>query len=86
MVRSMLTAAVLVLLGTQAMRAQTGGEEEGGVGDTRAFEVNDIQVILSPADNEIVSIIVGFDGGYVGGLTTNPILPEITASVIAGGG
>jgi len=87
MVRRILTVVAILALAPLGLAAQTGGEgDPRGVGETRLIEVNDIRVILSPADNDIVSIIVGLDGGYVDGLTQNPILPEVTAGVIASGG
>lgn len=78
-----LAALALALLGPR-LGAQTGSGE--GTGGVRAFEVNEIDVILAPADNDLVSVIVGFDGGYVDGLTDNPALAGVTASVVASSG
>lgn len=64
--------------------AQKGSE--GGTPEQESFDVDGIKVILSPADNEIVSIIVGLEGGFADGMTNNPALAEFTAGLIASSG
>ncbi len=53
---------------------------------TMAFEVEGIQVIMTPADNELVSVVVGLDGGVADGMISNPALADITADLVASSG
>jgi|GEM_PF-1028703 len=57
-----------------------------GAAAVQTFLADGIHVILSPADNEIVSVIVGLEGGFASNETPNPALTEFTADVIAASG
>lgn len=52
----------------------------------QSFTENGIRVILSPADNQLVSVIVGLEGGVASGETTNPVLGEFTSDLITSSG
>lgn len=60
--------------------------QKGGKLPAEGFTAGGIPVILSPADNEIVSVIVGVEGGLAGGETNNPVLAEFTSDVITSSG
>src|SRR5205823_5270115 len=51
-----------------------------------SFEADGVQVILAPADNQLVSVSLGFAGGIVDGTVTNPAIPEFTSDLITDGG
>ena len=82
--RYILSGVLAALLVPAAGRAQQGTEK--AVGGVEAFDVNGIQVILSPADNQLVSIIVGLEGGVASGETANPALGEFTTDLITSSG
>ena len=84
MVKRFLTAALAVALLPSLSYAQQA--TEGGGKSVEAFSVDDIKVILAPADNELVSIIVGMEGGLATGETDNPALGNFTADLITSSG
>jgi hypothetical protein len=45
-----------------------------------------MHVIVSPSDNEIISVIVGLEGGFATGETPNPALTEFTSDVVSSSG
>jgi len=53
---------------------------------TEAFLANGMHVIVSPADNEIISVIVGLEGGFATSETPNPAVTEFTSDVITSSG
>lgn len=81
---TVLALALLVLVGTN-LSAQTGTSSEKAK-PTTSFEVEGIRVIMTPADNQIISMIVGLDGGIADGMTDNPALAGLTADVVTTSG
>ncbi len=81
--RRFLPAALLLLAGafTHPAAAQQAAMEK-----VQSFTENGIRVILSPADNQLVSVIVGLEGGLLSGETTNPGLGEFTSDLITSSG
>lgn len=77
------TALCFLLLGTH-LSAQQGTQKAGG--STEDFNVNGIKVIMTPADNELVSIIVGLEGGIASGETTNPTLGDFMVDLSTSSG
>lgn len=73
-------AVGLLLCCTYSMSAQSNGER------VEAFNVDGITVIVSPADNELVSVIIGLEGGIAGGETTNPALGEFATDLLTSSG
>lgn len=84
MVRRIYGCALALALLPALLSAQQGTESK----DSKAemFMVNDIKVILSPAQNELVSVIVGLEGGIGDGETKNPALSGFAADLIAASG
>lgn len=76
-------ALSLLMFGANAF-AQQGTQR--GESTTEGFSVNGIKVIMTPADNELVSIIVGLEGGVAGGETNNPALGEFMVDVATSSG
>ncbi|MEP7218313.1 MAG: hypothetical protein ABI876_05325, partial [Bacteroidota bacterium] len=52
----------------------------------QAFTVDGISVIMSPADNPLVSVIIGLEGGLASGETNNPALAPFTSDLITSSG
>ena len=75
---------LVVLLLPMHTSAQQATEKGGS--NIEAFSVDGVKVILSPADNELVSIIVGLEGGMASGETMNPTLGSFTAGLITSSG
>ncbi|MBS1911934.1 MAG: insulinase family protein [Bacteroidetes bacterium] len=59
---------------------------QSGASKTQAFEVNGIHVIMCPAYNQIVSVVVGLEGGFASKETTNPALADFTADIVTSSG
>ncbi|HVZ40696.1 MAG TPA: insulinase family protein [Candidatus Kapabacteria bacterium] len=59
---------------------------QSGASKTQAFEVNGIHVIMCPAYNQIVSVVVGLEGGFASNETTNPALADFTADIVTSSG
>ncbi len=75
----------LLLLAGPTLVAQTGTSSERK-SPTTSFDVDGIHVIMTPADNQIISVIVGLDGGMADGTTDNPAIAGITADVVTSSG
>jgi zinc protease len=73
--------AALVLLAAAAASAQPSA-----LVNTTAFTHNNINTIVSPAANELVSVIIGLEGGLLTGETANPALGEFTTDLITSSG
>ncbi len=84
MVNRLLTAILTAVLLPAIAVAQQATERNGS--SVQAFSVDDIKVILSPADNQLVSIIVGMEGGLATKETDNPALGDFTADLITSSG
>ena len=74
----------MLLVVSATCYAQQGTEKSKRT--VEAFDLDGIQVILSPADNELVSIIIGLEGGIANGETTNPALGSVLTEVITSSG
>lgn len=81
--KTLITAMAVTVFGTAAFAQQ--GTQKAGRG-TEEFNVNGIKVIMTPADNELVSIIVGLEGGMAGGETDNPALGEFMTDLATSSG
>ena len=79
--KTLATAAALALAGAACASAQ--GKLASKV---QAFTVDGIHVILSPADNSLVSVIVGLEGGLVDGITANPAISTFTSDLVTSSG
>jgi zinc protease len=79
--KTLAAAAALALAGTLPAAAQ--GKLASQV---QAFTVDGIHVILSPADNSLVSVIVGIEGGLADGITANPALATFTSDLVTSSG
>lgn len=77
---SLFTFAALVAI-TATLPAQTDR-----LSGTERFTSNGITVITSPADNDLISVVVGLDGGVASGDIDNPALSEVAGAVIAASG
>lgn len=73
--------SVALLLGAVGASAQTAV-----LAATKAFTHNNINTIVSPAANELVSVIIGLEGGILTGETQNPALGEFTSDLITSSG
>lgn len=78
------TAALSFLLLGTSLLAQQGTQK--GSNSTEAFNADGIKVIMTPADNELVSIIVGLEGGIAGGETANPALGDFMVDLATSSG
>ncbi len=72
-------AFACALAATSTVTAQERGE-------VKEFTVNGIKVLLHPTSNELVSTIIGFEGGLASGETQNPVLGEFAADLITSSG
>ncbi|HVK40142.1 MAG TPA: insulinase family protein [Candidatus Kapabacteria bacterium] len=84
LLRTLLVACattVVVIATTQRSAAQPAA-----ISVTRAFAHNNINTIVSPAANELVSVIIGLEGGLLTGETQNPALGEFTSDLITSSG
>ena len=77
--------ATIALLFALSLQAQTGSSSENR-NPTSEIDVDGIRVIITPADNQLVSVIVGLDGGVADGMIDNPALAGMTADVVATSG
>jgi zinc protease len=73
-------ASMALLVAAATAQAQSTASQ------TQAFEVDGIHVILAPADNQIVSVIVGLEGGVASGETTNPAIGPFASDLITDSG
>lgn len=80
--------AALVALAVAVTGPVMGQKKDPGQDYIRgeAFEMKGVHVILYPSDNEIVSVIMGVEGGFASGETQNPALTEFTADVVTSSG
>jgi len=71
----------LLLLATAALglRAQSRG-------NVQEFTADNITVLLHPTSNQLVSVIVGFEGGLASGETSNPALGDFAIDLITSSG
>jgi len=79
--RSLFTLAALALAASIPAAAQGRSEAK-----TQSFTVDGIHVILAPSGNELVSVVIGFEGGVATGETDNPALSDFTADVATSSG
>lgn len=77
----LLIAAALLAVGLIPATAQQSRIER-----VKSFTENGITVILSPAENKLISVIVALEGGLASGETTNPVLSDFTADLITSSG
>lgn len=77
--RSIIALAALALATTLPAAAQ----REMNV---RTHTIDGVNVIASSADNELISVVIGLDGGFASGETTNPALADFTADVAVSSG
>jgi zinc protease len=75
-----LAAALLLTAGINATA------QSNAIKETQAFVENGIHVIMAPASNQIVSVIIGLEGGVASGETDNPALAEFTSDLITDSG
>jgi zinc protease len=80
-IRPVSIAAALLLAATVPALAQNDAMSQ-----TQGFEVNGIDVIMAPASNQIVSVIIGLEGGIASGETGNPALGEFATDLITDSG
>jgi len=66
-----------------ASGASTSAQTRGAV---TQFTVDGITVLIHRASNELVSAIVGFEGGFAHGDATNPALADFTADLVTSSG
>jgi zinc protease len=84
---SALAPAMLALaMLTAALAAIPAAAQNRPGSKVQSFTVDGIPVILAPADNELVSVVIGLEGGIAGGETDNPELSDFAADVISGSG
>lgn len=74
-----IAAAVFLLTAAGTLEAQAPAK-------VTEFEVNGIRVIACPAANELVSVVVGLEGGLASGETNNPALADFTADLVTSSG
>ncbi|MGE3799857.1 MAG: M16 family metallopeptidase [Candidatus Kapaibacterium sp.] len=84
MVKRYIFSALTLLLLPAIVFAQQGTEK--GVRSVESFDMDGIKVILSPAENQLVSIIVGLEGGIASGETTNPAIGDFMTDLITSSG
>jgi len=77
----------LAALATLALAATLPALSQGKLASqVQAFTVDGIHVILSPADNSLVSVIVGLEGGLLDGQTQNPAISSFVSDLITSSG
>lgn len=74
-----LLAIALAIAASSSLVAQTRGE-------VKEFSANGITVLLHPTTNELVSTIIGFEGGLASGETGNPALGSFVADLVTSSG
>ena len=84
MVKRYILLLLIPLTAVVTSYAQQAAEK--GERNVEAFDVSGIQVILSPAENELVSIIVGLEGGIANGETDNPAIGDVMTELITSSG
>ncbi|MCB0711957.1 MAG: insulinase family protein [Ignavibacteriae bacterium] len=84
MVKRYIFSALTLLLLPAVVFAQQGTEK--GVRSVESFDMDGIKVILSPAENQLVSIIVGLEGGIASGETANPAIGDFMTDLITSSG
>lgn len=84
----LLAAMVLAIGSVSAAVPAIAQQQDEADGDRRVrlFTVDSITVILSPAENKLISVIVALEGGLASGETTNPALSDFTADLITSSG
>lgn len=75
--------ALMVMLCASAVVAHA---QPAAPNKARALDVNGIRVIVAPAYNQLVTVIVGLEGGLISGETDNPALADFTGTLIASSG
>lgn len=88
MLKSLAAVAALALAVSGPLMGQKNEPPKPAQGSIpgEAFEVKGVHVILYPSDNEIVSMIMGVEGGFASGETKNPALTEFTSDVVTSSG
>jgi zinc protease len=81
MVARFLGLAAAAVVSTAAAMAQPAM-----LANTRAFAHNNINTIVSPSSNELVSVIIGLEGGLLTGETANPAMGEFASDLITSSG
>lgn len=74
-----LLTIALAITATSSLFAQARGE-------VKEFTVDGIRILLHPTTNELVSTIIGFEGGLASGETQNPALGRFAADLITSSG
>lgn len=60
--------------------------QQDRINRVKSFTENGITVILSPAENKLISVIVALEGGLASGETANPALNDFAADLITSSG
>ncbi len=86
--RAMAAIAVVAVLISASGRAIAQGRSTTAdpASQVTSFDVGGIHVIMAPAYNQLVSVVIGLDGGIASGETDNPALADFAADVVTSSG